>query len=113
MSGLRKLSIRCSIKENNGLEDFFEALQGSLTQNTTITTLTLEGFGSAHETAQRYLPHIRRYLAINLVGHFSLFTVNVALGLWAAVLARPSNEADGIYYVLTAMPAILRSRRMT
>jgi hypothetical protein len=108
MGGLRQLSIRVSGNDAYS-EQVLEALQQSLEQNTSLCKLSIDGFHSICTMAvKRYLDRIHYLLTTNLVGRHTLMAApNVPVGLWAQVLARSTNEVDGIYFALTAKPDIV------
>jgi hypothetical protein len=108
MQGLRKLDIHYSadmdLAENT--EEFFSALAQSLEVNTTLETLILR-----HVVASRHFSRIRYLLAINRMGRNSLIAdPTIPAGLWPHVLGRSSKEADGIYFVLTGKPEIVKTK---
>jgi hypothetical protein len=112
MTGLRKLSFRLLHEsKDEGLENFFQALEYSLEENTTLQTLTLSGSDPNLAVAQRYLPNIRYFLAINRIGRERVFIETIPLGLWANILAKTSKEADAINFVMRGKPEIVAQSR--
>jgi hypothetical protein len=105
MRGLRKLDIHYKAHRSH-TEEFFSALVQSLEANTTLETLILR-----HVVASRHFPRIRYLLAINRMGRYSLLgNPTIPVGLWPHVLGRSSKEADGLYFVLTGKPEIVKTR---
>ena len=109
---LRKLTFGC--RNGSYLEytkDFFEALQQSMEHNRTLSYLTLYSLHADNEYAKQYLPLIRYNLTLNRVGRHSLIDAHVPVGIWPHILAHTSNEADGIYFVLTGKPELVTPSR--
>ncbi len=104
--GLRKLAFlgRCIS------EEFCKRLQQSLEHNTALWTVSFENgieyINIGNFEAAKYMSRIRYLLAINRVGRHQLMTAPIPESLWALLLARVSNEPDGIYFVLTEKPEI-------
>jgi hypothetical protein len=108
MQGLRKLSITSLCGNGNCIEQFFQRMEVSLEQNTTLQTLALVDFAPNHTIANKYLPKIRYYLAINRVHRDSLLREPlVPAGVCAHVLSKTSNEAAGINFILRSKPDIV------
>jgi hypothetical protein len=115
MAGLRKLSFHLTHddedEDDENAEPFFQALERSLEENTTLQTLSIVGSDDDLTLAQRYLPKIQYFLAINRLHRHRLFTETVPVGVWAHVLAKTANEAAGINFVLRGMPEIVAPSR--
>jgi hypothetical protein len=111
MRGLCRLTIGYENESSNYTEEFFKALHQSLELNTTIQTLSLRDVAPDNDVFQSYLRKIRYLIALNRVGRNSMMTATVPVGIWAHVLARSSDEIDGIYFVLSGKPDILSSIR--
>ncbi len=111
MCGLCRLTFGYENESDNYTEEFFKALHQSLELNTTIQTLSLRDVAPDNILFQPYLRKIRYLIALNRVGRNSMMTATVPVGIWAHVLARSSDETDGIYFVLSGKPDILSSIR--
>ncbi len=108
--GLRKLAF-----SHRGVsEEFCQVLQQCLEHNTSLWTVSFDN-GVVHFgefDAEKYFSRICYLLAINRVGRHQLMRLPVlTTGLWARVLARASNEPDGLYFALTEKPDIVTPSR--
>jgi hypothetical protein len=107
MRGLRRLAIGYQGFKEEYTKEFFHVLAQSLELNTNLWKLSLNGIRFDDKMATPYLPRIRYLLTINRVGRHSLLSAAVPLGIWAHILARCSDAADGIYFVLAEKPEIV------
>ncbi len=108
MSGLRKVSFKFLSEKDEYIEEFFQRLEATMEQTSTIQTLALVDFDPNHEIANKYLTKIRYYLAINQVCRDSLMREPlVPAGVWAHVLGKTLNEAAGINFILRSKPDIV------
>lgn len=108
MAGLRTLSIDASYISLKNIKAMYKALLQSLEQNSNLQTLSLTAPSDSHRhISKQYLPQIRYFLAINRIRRQKLMRETVSSGVWAHVLAKTSDEAVGINYILTARPDII------
>jgi hypothetical protein len=114
MPSLRKLTLGVSVTEYT--TEVFTTLLQSLEVNTTLMELQLEGLklndtmtpitsntnNNMNQVAHVYLPHINALLTANKAGRclLALPEEEVPIGLWLAVLAKSSNDADAIFYLV-------------
>jgi hypothetical protein len=113
MTGLRCLDFGYYGHTNHEYsKEFFEALQQSLEQNTTLKQLTICGMTDSYLVeAKPFLPRIKYLLAWNRVGRDSLLRAIAPSGLWAHILASSPvlHETSLIHFFLTSEPDITAS----
>jgi hypothetical protein len=108
MTGLRSLNFGNARTIHEYSKAFFEALQQSLEQNTTLQYLSICGMGAYTDEAKPFLPRIKFLLAWNRVGRDSLLRADVPSGLWAHILASSPvlDEKSLLHFFLSSEPDI-------
>ncbi len=110
MPSLRKLTLGVSVTDYT--TDVFTTLLQSLEANTTLMELELEGLKLDDKTTNKlahvYVPQIKYWMTANKAGRclLALPEEEVKLGLWLTVLAKSSQDADAIFFIIKENPRL-------
>ncbi len=113
MGGLRELYFGHEDERQTCSKTFFENLQQSLEENTSLHVLGIRSIDSYVELAKPFLPRIQYLLTFNRVGRNSLLETDVPLGIWAPVFAKLLDQVDLVYYFVRNKPEVAGNEEHT
>jgi hypothetical protein len=107
MGGLQELNFGLEQEAPTYSKPFFEKIQQSLEANTTLQMIGIRSIDTHMELAKPFLRRIEYLLQFNGVGRYSLFGINIPLGIWPHVFERLSSNIDLLCSMIGNKPELV------